>query len=512
MSAAPRSRPAARITPALATWLAPALAALAGALAVLAFAPFSWFPLAIVAVAVFYQTLRGRSAVGAFVVGWGFGAGLMGFGVFWIRISMNEFGNMDAAVANLLAALFIAFMACFYGLAGWLIQRFARGPDWVGPLLVLPGVWVLVEWLRGWFLTGFPWLAIGYSQIDSPLAGFAPVAGVYGVSLAAALGAGLLWGMFHWPGRGRVGAGVGLAAVFLVGAALGQVPWTSPAGPPLRASVLQANIPQAMKWEESARVPTVQAYLEMTRENLDSDVLVWPETALPDFLHRLTEPLIDPLSDRLKEVGAGLVFGIPVLDEHDRSYYNAVVSIGAGEGHYYKRHLVPFGEFLPFRSWLGPIVEWFEVPMSDFSRGRMDRPLVQVNGYAVGVSICYEDAFPAEVVQALPEARYLINVSNDAWFGDSLAPHQHLQIARMRALENARFLLRATNTGISAIVDPRGRVLGVVPAFERGVFTADIEPREGATPFVRFGNALAIGLAALLVLAAAGLSRPRRGH
>ncbi|MBK1702373.1 apolipoprotein N-acyltransferase [Thiococcus pfennigii] len=499
----------------LAAWRAPALALGAGALAVLAFAPFGWYLLAPLALALLYEALRGRRGAGAFGIGWAFGLGLMGLGVFWIRISMNQFGNMDAWAANLLAGLFIAVVALYYGLAGWLIARLDRGPAWVGPLLALPGAWVLFEWLRGWLFTGFPWLAIGYSQVDGPLAGFAPLVGVYGLGLVVAVAGGLLWvatlGAQGRPPWARWGALAALALLYVVGAALAPIPWSEARGAPLRAAVLQGNVPQSLKWDESARLPTIENYIDLTIEHLDNDVLVWPETALPDFLDRLREPLIEPLAERLREEGVDLVFGVPVRDAARDAYYNGLASIGTAEGLYYKRHLVPFGEFLPFRPWLGPIVEWFEVPMSDFSRGPMARPLIQVDGLPVGVSICYEDAFPTELGQALPEAAYLINVSNDGWFGDSLAPHQHLQIARMRALENARPLLRATNTGISAIIDYRGRLLGIVPAFERGAFGAAIQPRSGATPFVRLGNVPAVALATLLLAAAAFLAGRRPG-
>ena len=194
--------------------------------------------------------------------------------------------------------------------------------------------------------------------------------------------------------------------------------------------------------------------------------------------------------------------GIPVIDLAQDAYYNGLLAIGAAEDLYYKRHLVPFGEFIPFKGILGAVMEIFEVPMSDFSAGASPRPLLQVGRYQVGVSICYEDAFPGEVIQALPDAAYLINVSNDAWFGDSLAPHQHLEMARMRALESERYLLRATNTGISAILDQKGRILGVVPSFERGGVSQRIQPLAGATPFVLVGNWLAIGLAGLMLVAA----------
>ena len=378
-----------------------------------------------------------------------------------------------------------------------------------GPLLVFPALWVLLEWLRGWFLTGFPWLNAGDSQLEGPLAGFAPLIGVYGLSLLVALSAGLLWGLAGWRGGGRWGAALALALLWGAGLGLGRLEWTQPAGPPLRAAVLQANIPQSLKWNEESLFPTLRAYVELTREAFtqDAEVIVWPETAIPEFLDRVREPLLVPLSTEAREAGAQLVIGLPVLDHERKTYYNALISLGKGdEDLYRKRHLVPFGEFMPLRLLLGPLAKAFAVPMSDFSAGEAARPLLQVGPHPVGASICYEDAFPAEVIQALPEAAYLINVSNDAWFGDSLAPHQHLGMARMRALETGRWLLRATNTGISAIIDHRGQVLGRVPAFQRGLFTREIQPRAGMTPFARVGNGLAIGLAWTLLGLALALS------
>lgn len=479
----------------------PALLALgAGALTVLSFAPFSLFPVAVLTIAAFQQSLTDTSPGTAFRRGWLFGVGLFGFGVFWIRISLNEFGNMDAWVAHLLTALFIAVMALYSGATGWLIRRLDPGPVWAAPLILLPGSMVLLEWVRGWLFTGFPWLSLGYGQIAGPLAGYAPLMGVHGVSLIVTLSGGLLWCTIRWRDRARIGAWIALAAIWIGGAGLSAIDWTRPSGPPLRASVLQANIPQAIKWDPEARLMIAEAYLELTLEHMDSDLIVWPETALPDFLHQIRAPLIEPLAERARTEGAEIVLGLPVMDLESGRYFNGLLAIGSREDLYAKRHLVPFGEFLPFKSWLGPLVDLFEVPMSDFSPGDDRRPLLNVGAHQAGVSICYEDAFPAEVIQALPEAAYLINVSNDAWFGDSLAPPQHLEIARMRALETGRDLLRATNTGISAIIDHRGRLIDTLPSFVRGAVTAEIRPRQGATPFSRFGNAPTVWLALALLL------------
>jgi len=475
------------------------LAAAAGSLAVLAFAPFSFYPIAIPALALCYALLSRSRPREGLLIGWGFGIGLMGFGIFWIRISLNEYGNMAPWLAYLMTALLMVVAALYYGLAGAVTARLSDGVRLSGPLLAFPAAWVLTEWLRGWLFTGFPWLVIGYTQIDAPLAGLAPIAGVYGISLVLALCAGLLWCLIRRRGRVRYAALAGLVLIWLAGTALKGIEWTEPDGQGFRATVVQANIPQSLKWDPAMRLSSLRACLGLTRENWDSDLILWPETAVPDFLHEVEDAFIRPLAAEAREQGTELVIGIPIMDLQARLYFNGLISIGMVEDRYRKRHLVPFGEFIPFRDWLGPIARAFEVPMSNFSAGAAPRPLLRVGEHLAGASICYEDVFPAEIIEALPEAAYLINVSNDAWFGDSLAPHQHLEMARMRALENERWLLRSTNTGISAILDHRGQIVGRVPLFERGAFSAEIQPRRGATPFVYLGNRLAIGLAFLML-------------
>jgi len=485
-------RPSLFVPPA---WFPSLLALCAGVLAVFSFAPFGWFLLAPLALALLLESLRHSSPRAAFWRGWLFGLGLFGVGVFWIRISLNEFGNLPPVAANLLTLLFVAVMALFVALFAWAQRRLAPEPGPRVLLLVFPALWMLIEWIRGWFLTGFPWLTLGYSQTDGPLSGYAPLLGVHGVSLAVALSGALLWGLARWTRWHRLSAGLLLIALWAGGLGLGALRWSEPAGEPLRASVVQASVPQSMKWDPETLWLSAQRYLELTLEHLDSDLIVWPETALPDTLDQWRAPLLDPLAERTRAEGVELVLGVPIRDAMTGHIYNSLISLGTLEDRYDKRHLVPFGEFMPLRALLEPLAAWFQVPMSDFSRGDARKPLLRVGEHLAGVSICYEDAFGAEVVEALPEAVFLINVSNDAWFGDSLAPRQHLQIARMRALENARYLLRATNTGISAIIDERGRVLGRVEPFVIGGFSAEVRPLQGATPFAFWGNGAALVLA-----------------
>ncbi len=493
-------------------WPGDVVALAAGALAPLAYAPFGWYPVTVLSVALLFVSWEGLSATQALRRGWWFGLGMFGAGVCWVYISIHEFGGAPAPLALLITAGLIVYLALYPGLVGYLATRFFPSPDGVRTLLVLPAAWVLLEWVRGWFLTGFPWLALGYSQSDAPLAGLAPLLGVYGVGAAVAWSAALLVWTVRGRDRQRAYALLGVLVLW-GGAALLQhdVDWTRPTGKPVRAVLLQGNISQAVKWELDQRVPTLERYLDLTREHWNADLIVWPETAIPVFYHQVADKFVARLEQLAREHGTDLLVGIPVLDRDRWNYYNAMMSLGRERGFYYKRHLVPFGEYLPLRKTLGGVLEFMNIPMSDFSSGGADQPLLRVAGYPVGISICFEAAFGEEIIRELPQAAFLVNVSNDAWFGNSLAPHQHLQIARMRALETGRYLLRATNTGISAIIDDRGRVVTRSAQFTVAALTGKVQPRAGATPYVRFGNRPVVALA-VLALALALLMRARRAR
>jgi apolipoprotein N-acyltransferase len=419
-----------------------ALATAAGALTVLAFAPFGLSPLGLIGPALLFWLWLGRSPGRAFRIGWLYGIGLMGFGVSWVRISIAQFGGVDPWLAIAIAAGFALLMALYYGGVGWLGVRLARAHRTHALLLVFPGLWVLGEWLRGWVLTGFPWLALGYTQIEAPLGGLAPWLGVYGASLGVTLSAGLLaWMVTPACGR-RYAATAALALLWVGGALAGRVDWTKPAGEPFRASLLQGNVEQRLKWRPDELRPTLELYVTLTDEARDSRLVVWPETAIPALAHLVEDILLEPLEAEARAEGRDLLIGAPVEEDGER-YYNAMLALGAsGRDAYYKRHLVPFGEFMPLKPVLGPVLDFLQIPMSDFSAGSpKEPPLLTVAGHPAGISICYEDAFAEEVREALPQAAFLVNASNDAWFGDSLAPYQHLEIARMRAKETQRYLL-----------------------------------------------------------------------
>lgn len=491
-------------------------ALLLGATGVLAYAPLGWFALIWLALGGLFGllgacvTVREGARVGA-----AFGFGMFIVGVSWVYVSLSVFGGMPAPVAALATFLFCAVLALFPALAGALFVRFAPAA-WLPRALLFAALWVLAEWLRGWVLTGFPWLAVGYSQAPpSPLAGFAPLFGVYGVSLFCALLAALIHEVFRrWLAAESCGVATGwrwlrwcpalplltVALILSLGGLLRDVRWSEPQGEPVSVALLQGNVPQDLKWRPEKFTESLRTYYRLALEH-PAQLTVLPETALPAFLDQVPGEYLDELKKLATRQQGDLLFGIALGDSANggRDYANGAVSIGSSPPQQYsKSHLVPFGEFVP------PGFGWFlrlaQIPMSDFTPGAKTQAPLQIAGQRVAVNICYEDAFGEEIIRALPAASLLVNLSNVAWFGDSLAPAQHLQIAQLRALESGRMMLRATNTGMTAIVGADGLVQAVLPPFTRGALVGEVRGYAGTTPFVRWGNWPAI-CGALLLLA-----------
>ncbi len=463
---------------------------LAGALAVGGFAPLQAYPLPLLALAVLFALLaRTASMRAGFLVGLAFGLGFFGAGVSWVYVSLSVYGGMAVWLATLATLLFCLVLALFPAVVGALQAGCSPAPA-TRLLLVLPVLWMLLEWTRGWFLTGFPWLALGYSQVPhSPLAGFAPLVGVYGVSLLMALMAGLMvWTLQSWRNRANVLWGLcGLATLLVSGQALRQIDWTVPVGAPTSVALLQGNIPQDMKWQLEELFDTLELYARLAETN-PARLIVMPETALPLFESDLPAEYRERLDAIGRGNGGDVLAGVPTGSLYG-DYYNSVISFGSAPGQrYHKGHLVPFGEFIPLKFFWGWVVEVLHIPLSDFARGSPDQRPLQIGGQRVAANICYEDAFGEEIIRQLPEASVLVNVSNLAWFGDTLMPWQHAQMSQMRALETGRMMLRATNTGVTAIIDAKGYQLAVLPLFSEGVLKGDIQGYAGATPYVRWGN------------------------
>lgn len=476
---------------------AKAASIVAGVALPFAFAPFSLSPLAVLAPAALFALWETTPPREAFLRGWLFGLGMFGIGVSWVHESF-QFSHVAPAFALGLTALLVVFLALFPGLLGYLLALIATTSQAAKVLLLLPAGWVLSEWVRGWFLSGFTWLQLGYSQADSPLRSLAPLFGVYGVSWCLAMLAG---GLVLAVRKGSRALLIYLGAVLALLAGsygLEKVQWTQARDKTIHLVLVQGNVPQDQKWLPSQRQPTLERYFDLTRDHWRADVVIWPESSLPGFLHDFI-PALSQLAGEAEEYGTDILLGIDVLDRATQQYFNSILAVTPQFSFYHKRHLVPFAEYLPLEQVLRPAVDLLELPVSSFSKGPYRQPPVTIAGETVGLSICYEFAFGEELIDALPQATLLVNVSNDAWFGDSIGPHQNLEMARMRAIETGRYLARATNTGITAVIAPTGNLKERIPQFETGVLSAEITPMQGATPYVRMGNLpVLIGLGAAL--------------
>lgn len=463
-------------------WIKKLTAIIAGILLSFAFSPFDLYFLSFVSLGlIFYLWSITSSHREAFVLGYLFGFSLFGVGVNWLHISINLFGGVNLIGAFAFTYMLVAFIALYPALCGYLAVRFFNKTL----LLSLPALWLLTEWFRGWLLTGFPWLNLGTSQTNSLLANYAPVIGDYGISYIVCLIASALIYLINKSTRQKMIGGALLLLTLLPALLLKNVHWTNDIKQDIDVALIQGAIPQELKWEPSQRQKTYEIYAGLSEPYWSSDLIIWPETAIPSFYHR-ADDFIKPISANKKNNNALFMSGL-AYKEADK-YYNSILLIDDTHRFYHKHHLVPFGEYLPLKSILGELLRFLKIPMSDFASGQPDQKSFKTSKGVFGMSICYEDAYGIEVSKALPEANILINVSNDAWFGDSFAPHQHLQIARMRALENSRYLLRSTNTGISAIIDNKGKVISRSPQFKPHALADTVKLFEGNTLYSQFGN------------------------
>ena len=486
-------------------WKSDVAAFAGGLLLPFAFAPFGWWPLALVSLLSFHYLIHQDQLKRALWRAFLYGLGYFGIGISWVYVSISLFGNASPPLAASITLMLIVVMSCYMMLAAFLARKCQAGG--VPGILALPAAWILVEWLRDWLFTGFGWLSIGYAFIDTPIAAYAPFIGVLGIGFLVLLSVTGLYLLLH-PARTMGLRAFGLLLVLSV--------WLPPLflqlphdvqylQQKLDVALLQGNIPQHRKWLPEERQPTLDWYRRTTEAHWDRDIVVWPETAIPAYEDQVFD-FLETMSSAAQVTSTRIITGVPVRESHGARYYNALVVLGDGhrgaETIYLKRHLVPFGEYLPMKALLDPVLGFLRIPMSNFSPGDAEKPLVSVGEHQAGVFICFEIAFAADVREAFPQAAYLINISNDAWFGDSLAPAQHLQMARMRAKETGRYLLRATNTGITAIIEPDGSLQKSIPQFEPGVLTGTIAPATGQTVYARIGD---LPLLILLVLSLAGL-------
>jgi len=501
----------------------------AGALTVFAFAPFKIYPLAWLTPAIlFYALSKAHSKKQYFLLGWIYGIGLFGAGASWPFYSMYYFAHAPLVLAIIATFLFVTIIAILTtGVFGLLASLFRYKPLFARLLLFYPAVWVLVEWTRSWLLTGFPWLYLGNSQIDTYFAAYAPIAGVLGVSLSSVLISGALVSFVFGNSLRRTirvmhptqGSSVstrvvveepfgssirvlsGLIIVLLVGVSftLQKVSWTQKSGKVLSVSVLQSNISQLEKVNPENLGASIELYKEMTQQSRKSDLIVWPETGLFDAFNNHMDSLIIPLQKSLKKQEQSILIGGFNINENNH-VENSVLALSKESRQVYsKRHLVPFGEYIPLLDYIRWLGQWIQLPYSNLVAGQSDGTL-QVSGQTAQMTICYEDAFGSEIIQSLPEATMLINVTHDGWFTGSLEPDQHMQIARMRSLETGRYMVRATTTGPSGIIDEKGNLITTAPPYTKKIIRGKLQPFTGTTPYVRWGDWLIVGFLSAILL------------
>ena len=477
----------------------------------LAFAPVGWWPIALLAPAALFALIRGLPPRRAGWTGAAFGAGLFAFGTYWLYTCLHVFGLVPIWLTIVLQVALIGLMSVYSAVLCYLANRFWLKGGATRAWLVLPVLWVLLEWLRGWVLSGFPWLSLGYAMIDSPLKGWAPLFGVYGVTWAAAtIAVALNVSLMPAVSMSRRLVALGsIVILFAVPALLGRYDWTRMTGTPIPVAAVQGAVSQDQKWQAKNLDATMQRYSNLTAQAWGARLIVWPEASLPVLANDIQDYLRQ-LQSQGRAHDADFAIGLVNFNPEAKQYHNGLLVLSdTGGGWYFKRHLVPFGEYFPVPAFIRSWMRLMSLPYDDITPGSEHQPTLSAAGQKLGLTICYEDAFGGQQLRVLRDTTLLINVTNNAWYGDSTAPHQHLQIARMRALEAGRFLVRAANDGITAVIGPHGEIVARLPQFHEAVLRADVQPMTGLTPYARFGNhPVVVGAGLLLALAA---WRRRRG-
>jgi apolipoprotein N-acyltransferase len=483
-----------------------------GGISPLSFAPYNIWLTGLVSVAVFAGlSTYSRSAKDFFYHAFAFAIAYFATGVSWVYVSIYHFGSASFLLSLLLTALFVSFVAFVFALPFYALK-------WIKPNLRLfigiPLIWVLSEWIRTWFLTGFPWLFIGYSHVDNGLAGWAPIGGVLLLSLWAILSSCLLTSLFsqQFSTKTKYVSSVLIISLWLGGYGLKNIQWTSTIdnanNSDITIGLVQPNIPQELRWTKEYQ-DTIKQRLRLLSQPLwKNDWIIWPEAAIPSVYHNSLD-FIEETRALAKQhnttVISGVLYDQVSADSNQQQYFNSIIGIGDSEGIYHKQRLVPFGEYVPLENWIRGLIEFFNLPFSVISSGPAGQKNLRVGQYTLANAICYEITYPALVATLAADANVLLTVSNDAWFGDSIGPLQHFQMVRMRAIEVGRYIIRGTNNGVSAIIKPNGEVQQQSEQFIMTSMEGSVLPMVGSTPFMYWKNYLVLSL--LLIMGLIGYDR-----
>lgn len=512
-----------------------------GALQTFSLAPFDMWLLGPISVTLILLATRAlntqTSSFKGFYYGWLFGLGLFGSGASWVYVSINTYGYAPPILAGSLTLFFVAGLALFPALSFFIYGRLKTASK-TGNALFFIACWVIGDLFRTYFLTGFPWLFLGYGHLNSPLAGWIPVMGVYGITaITVASGIALYFvASLAFKGLPFVIKGnklkykskyrshyhpkktafkicfvILILGAWMSGPMLNKVAWTTQLEPQLSVALLQTNIPQEEKWKPAQRAKTLKLLEQMTSEAWDKDIIIWPETAVP-LLYDRALPFLEVMEKEALQNNTNIISGIPFRQidatTNRQILHNSVVSIGQGDGLYHKQKLVPFGEYVPLQDLLRGLIAFFDLPMSDFRIGSSEQAPLSSLDYKVSPFICYEVVYPDFVRNNIKESEFLLTISNDSWFGSSIGPLQHLQMAQMRAAENGRYMIRGTNNGISAVIDQKGQITDQSEQFVKTTLNSTIKLFVGKTPFMQYGS-WPVGVLALLCVAFFMLQRYR---
>ncbi len=469
-------------------WIKFGLAIICGVLIPFALAPYDYSLIVIPAIiGIFRLVSIAANANQAFFLGGTFGLGLFGNGASWVYVSIHEYGPTPIPLALILTSLFVIILSLFFACQFYIYKRFFSqriSTDW----LSFSAVWIIFEWLRSWFLTGFPWLYLGYAAIDSELENWAPMLGVYGLSFMLLLVSLSFYKLFSTKQKTYL---LIPSILWSIGFGLSYYEWGETVSTE-KVALVQGNIPQSTKWDPQLVSLSLSTYEKLSQPLWSQvDLIIWPESALP-LLHVEVKPYLNNLKRQAYKNNTAVLIGLPFWQEAtngtDDKIYNSVLSYADTTNVYHKQKLVPFGEYVPLENLLRGAIQFFDLPMSAFTQGSSNQSPLFIKAKKVAPFICYEIVYPDFVANQAKQSQLIVTVSNDTWFGKSVGPHQHFQMARMRALENAKYILRSTNNGITAIINHRGKVVSQLPQFMRGVLIGSFQWRSATTWYAKFGS------------------------